>query len=49
MKLIGCEINIKSFDSNIIEYTVDKIKRMAFLSGIVSLIGPIRFPLIIKR
>lgn len=49
MKLIGCEISIKSFDSTIIEYTINKIKRMAFLSGIVSLIGPIRFPTLVKR
>ena len=49
MKSVGCKINIKSFDSNVLEYTVEKIKKMASLSGIVTLIGPIRFPKNIKR
>lgn len=49
MKSVGCKINIKSFDSSILEYTVEKIKRMASLSGIVTFIGPIRLPKDIKR
>lgn len=49
MKLIGCKINIKSFDSNVLEYTVEKIKRMASLSGIVTLTGPIPLPKNVKK
>ena len=49
MKSIGCKINIKSFDSTVLEYTTEKIKRMASLSGIITLVGPVRLPKKIKR
>ena len=49
MKKIGCKISIKSFDSYTIEYSIHKIKKMAALAGVVSIVGPIPLPTNKKR
>ena len=49
MQSIGCKITLKSFDHATLEHIIYKFKKIATLSGVVSIIGPIRLPKKIKK